>query len=588
MIVLGYNGFSNSAAFFDAYFGSRGKDRHLLMGHDAAAALFKEGILVAAAEEERFSRIKKTSDFPGHAIRYCLQEAGIAVTDIDYVTMPWDCNEKWLNDLLIAILQKEGTLLEKLELLGKMKSFYFQVASHEKVIEDFNSNMGTDFGPEKFIFVPHHLAHVMCGFFLSEMKESAFLVTDGRGEAYSSIMGKIDRNHFEIFDWVSISNSIGILYRKFTRYLGFTPNSDEYKVMALSAFVQSPPQYDVNQFIEFLPNGRFKIVLPGGDDHLSYYRFFEKFFGEKTEKTFNNMAYFIQQLTEMVIWHQVSFLQDKVDNDTLFIEGGVALNCVNNSKVLAKSRFKDVHVGFAANDTGVAIGAAFFPFYDQKQFQNNTITPYLGPAFSNSDILTALQAKSDQIIFRELEESQLLEEVVEQLAHKKIIGWFQGKMEYGPRALGNRSILASPVFPDMKDIINAKVKYREPFRPFAGVTIESEADQYFEMGKKKTSPFMTFVFDAKPSVKDKVISALHVDGTSRLQTISEQQNPRLYRLLLAFSKKTGITCLINTSFNVQGEPIVCSPTDAVNCFLNSGIDVLVLDRFVVYKKKTDA
>ncbi len=586
MIVLGYNGFTHSAAFADAYFGSRGIDRNLLTGHDAGAALFKDGVLVAAAEEERFTRCKKTSAFPENALQYCLKEAGCSVEDVDYIAVPWDFSEEWISTLASNIFQGQGSFSDKLARFEKQKSFYLHVASHEKMREDFNGNMGTDFAAEQFVFVPHHLAHMFCGFFLSGMEASAFLVTDGRGERYSSIMGEINRDGYEVFDTVSIADSIGILYRQFTRYLGFTPNSDEWKVMALGAFVDAPPAYDVEKFLTLLPNGRFKVRVPGGmGGHSPYYRFFDDYFGgQKDESTFRKMGYIIQDLAEKAIWHQVSHLQNQAESDLLFLEGGVALNCVNNAKILAKSKFQDVRVSFAANDTGTCIGAAFFPFYQQRIFKSKRITPYLGPAFSDEDIQAALEAKPEELVFREEEEHVVLEEVAAQLADKKIIGWFQGRMELGPRALGNRSILASPAFSDMKDIINAKVKYREAFRPFAGVSTELEAERYFDLGKKKNSPFMTFVFSAKHTAQEQVASSLHVDGTSRLQTVSVEQNFKLHRLLTVFGKKTGTSCLINTSFNVQGEPIVCTPEDAVKCFLKSGIDILVMGNCIAYKR----
>ena len=295
------------------------------------------------------------------------------------------------------------------------------------------------------------------------------------------------------------------------------------------------------------------------------------------------MAWFAQHLTETAIWHQVEYLQQRTRYDQLYIEGGVALNCVNNSQILRRSRFKDVQVGFAASDTGVAIGAAAHTLYQDGQLVPDTITPYLGPAYCNDEISAALQQHVGVVTFEQLAEDELLQRVTAHLMNKKIVGWFQGRMESGPRALGNRSILASPLFEDMKDIINAKVKYREPFRPFAGVVVESEAGNYFELGKKDASPFMTFVFDVKPEHRAKVLSALHVDDTSRLQTVNEQQNPKLYRLLKVYGAVSGAPCLINTSFNVAGEPIVCSPTDAIRTFLNSGIDVLVLGDHLVTK-----
>ena len=280
MIVLGCNGFSRSAAFFDAYFGSRGIDRHLLMGHDASAALFKDGVLVAAAEEERFSRVKKTSDFPHRAVHYCLREAGLSVHDIDRVAVPWDCGDGWISAIFAHLFAGEGQLEQKMALFEKLKTMYLQVASHATVMADFNQHMGTHFGRERFVFVPHHLAHMMCGYFVGGMRDTAFLVTDGQGESYSAIMGEINRDGFEVFDRVSIADSLGVLYRKFTRYLGFTPNSDEYKVMALASFVTSPPDYTLADFIALLPEGRYQVKVPDDTDgHTDYYQFFESHCG---------------------------------------------------------------------------------------------------------------------------------------------------------------------------------------------------------------------------------------------------------------------------------------------------------------------
>jgi len=589
MIVLGYNGFSQAATYFDAYLGRRGRDRNRLIGHDASAAIFKDGVLVAAAEEERFNRIKKTSKFPKNAITYCLQACGVTLDEVDYVAFPWDNTDGMMSEILGQLFHGPGTLEAKFQRFNDLRSLYFNVISPQRVLEDFNLSLQADFGMEKFVFVPHHLAHVMTGFFAAGLEESAFLITDGRAELFSSIMGTIDRQGYHIFSESSIGmpHSIGVFYANITRYLGYTPNSDEYKVMALSSFAQNPPDYDFEHVIELLPEGTYKLHVENRPGNImAYYTFFEDFFGARSEENDRNVAYFAQTLTERAIAHQIEALEQKTTCRHLILDGGVALNCVNNSKVLANSTFQDVHVCFAANDCGVAIGAAFYPFYQQKLFgDNQVVTPYLGPCYSKQEMEQALEARSEQLRFHELGEERLLEIVIDELMSKKVIGWFQGNMEYGPRALGNRSILANPAFDDMKDFLNMKVKYREPFRPFAGVLIESDVQRYFEMGKKHTSPYMTFVFAVKPEFRDKIPGAIHIDGTSRLQTVSYAQNPKLYTLLKRFGEKAEVPCLVNTSFNVQGEPIVCSPADAVNCFLNSGIDVLVLGNFLVYKRQ---
>ncbi len=584
MIVLSFNGFTHAARCFDIYFGARGIDRNRLAGHDAAAALFIDGQLVAAAEEERFTRIKKTSAFPKNAIEYCLRQAGISLAEVEHVAFPWEVCEDTISAILADTLRAPLPLANKLELVDKLKILYFQVFSHEAVIKDFNCQMKADVAADKFIFVPHHIAHTLCGFLVAGTEKSAFLISDGEGETASSIMGEIRRDGYTVFNeaTVNIPNSMGILYRKFTRYLGFMPNNDEYKVMALASFANAPPPYEVAKFMELLPNGQIKLKVPDSD--VEYYKFFDNYFGPKSQERDYAMAYFVQQMTEMALAHQVEYLQQRTDADTLIIEGGVGLNCVNNSKLLENSRFKDIHISFAANDAGVTLGAGFYPFYQHQSFTRAPVLAYLGPSFGESEVLAALNTKADEIKFCRLEWNDLYQQVTEHLLNKKIIGWFQGRMEYGPRALGNRSILANPAFPDMKDIINAKVKYREAFRPFAGVILEEYAAHYFEMGKKQQALFMTFVFKARPEAHDKLPGAVHVDNTSRLQTVSAAQNPKLHSLLRAFHAKSGLPCLINTSFNVQGEPIVCEPLNAVNCFLNSGIDVLVVENYLITKK----
>ncbi len=590
MIVLGYNGFSNAAPYFDAYMGRRGRDRNRLIGHDAAAAIFKDGVLVAAAEEERFNRLKKTSRFPKNAINYCLRECGVTLADVDYVAFPWDYTDGMMSEIFGRLFHGPGSLEMKFQRFNELKSIYFNLISPHRVLEDFNLSLRAEFEPEKFVFVPHHLAHVMTGYLMAGLEESAFLITDGRAELFSSVMGTVGRNGYEIFHESSIgmADSIGILYANITRYLGYTPNSDEYKVMALSPFVQKPPDYDFSRFIQFLPDGKFKLLVENqAGAMLAYYKAYEDFFGPRSDENDKNVGYFVQRLTEMAIAHQVQTLEAKTSHEKLILDGGVALNCVNNSKVLENSRFEDVHVGFAANDCGVTIGAAFYPFYQRKMLAaNQTISPYLGPCYSKQDMRQALEAKAEALHFQELAEDTLLAAVIDALLSKKVVGWFQGKMEYGPRALGNRTILANPAFADMKDILNSKVKYREEFRPFAGVLTEAEVHKYFELGKKQASPYMTFVFKVKPAFREKIPGALHVDGTSRLQTVSSEQNPKLHKLLTKFAAKAEVPCLVNTSFNVQGEPIVCSPTDAVNCFLNSGIDLLAIGDFLVHKKQS--
>jgi carbamoyltransferase len=291
--------------------------------------------------------------------------------------------------------------------------------------------------------------------------------------------------------------------------------------------------------------------------------------------------------------HQLRALEAKTDLDHLLFEGGVALNCINNTKLLEGSRFTDMEVSFAASDTGVAIGAAAYAWANHPDNAGQvkppqSITPYLGPEYDAATTERTLQEFSDRVKWTPLTNDEIVDQVAKLLTEKVIIGWHQGRVEHGPRALGHRSILANPKFPDIKDIINTRVKHREPFRPFAPLVLESEAPKIFEMGRKTTSPYMTFVFPVRPEFRDIIPGATHVDGTSRIQTITEQDTPLLAALLQQFTALTDIPCLINTSFNVAGEPIVCTPADALNCFLSTEIDFLVLGNYLVTKTDQSA
>ncbi|WP_125262748.1 carbamoyltransferase [Streptomyces alboflavus] len=591
MIVLGYNGFTRGAELFGRLYGATGIDRNLLVGHDAAAALVIDGEVVAAVEEERLSRVKKTADFPEQAIRWCLDSAGVGLDEVDMVAFPWRFSPTVAEQMIAQICGADLSVAAKFDSLRRTGELYTDMLSREAVHGDFVRRTGHELDPNKLALVPHHLAHLMCGAYLAGGGDAAFLVSDGRAETLSAVMGELRDGVVRVFDdsSVEMTSSLGVAYGRITRYLGFVPNNDEYKVMGLAAY-GPPPLHNplLDRVVRLHENGSYTISVPR--DRQAYYALFDEIFDgdsvKREEFDFRvKVAGLAQHMVEAITAHQLRALTAASSLDTLLFEGGLALNCVANSKMLERSSFTGMEVSFGASDPGVAIGAAVYTAGLRNRPADAVTTPYLGPAFDERQVLDALAAYTDRVEWQEeADVAAVTERTAELLADKNVVGWFQGRTEFGPRALGSRSILANPAFPDIKDIINVRVKHREPFRPFAPVVLASEAPRVFEMGKKKASPYMTFVFPVRAEYQERIPGACHVDGTARVQTVDERQNPVLAGLLRAFTARTDVPCLLNTSFNVAGEPIVCSPRDALECFLATEIDFLVIDRFVVTKK----
>ncbi|MEU1786825.1 carbamoyltransferase C-terminal domain-containing protein [Streptomyces sparsogenes] len=591
MIVLGYNGFSRGAELFGRLYGATGVGRNLLVGHDAAAALVVDGELVAAVEEERLSRVKKTSDFPVHAIEWCLKSAGVGLDQVDVFAFPWRFSPAVAEEMITQICDSDLPVTAKFDALRSTGELYTDMLGRDAVYGDFVQRTGYEPDPNKLVLVPHHLAHLMCGAYLAGGGDAAFLVSDGRAETLSSVMGEVRDGVVRLFEESSVpmTSSLGVAYGRITRYLGFVPNNDEYKVMGLAAY-GPPPRHNplLEHVVRLHENGTYTISIPRDKD--AYYALFDSLFdgdGEKREEfDFRvKVAGMAQHMVEAITAHQLRTLTAASSLDTLLFEGGLALNCVANTKMLERSSFTGMEVSFGASDPGVAIGAAVYTAGLRNRPATAATTPYLGPSYDEREILDALKEYADRVEWQEEPDAaSVADRTAELLAGKNVVGWFQGRAEFGPRALGNRSILANPSFPDIKDIINLRVKHREPFRPFAPVVLESEAPRVFEMGKKTSSPYMTFVFPVRKEHRERIPGACHVDGTARVQTVDERQNPALAELLRVFTARTEVPCLLNTSFNVAGEPIVCSPRDALDCFLATEIDYLVIDRYVVTKK----
>ncbi|MGI5372404.1 carbamoyltransferase family protein [Streptomyces iakyrus] len=589
MIVLGYNGFGRSAEIFGRLFRATGIDRHLLYGHDSSAALLIDGKLVAAVEEERLNREKKTSSFPANAMRWCLESAGMTFDDVDKFAFSWQFSQDVVNKMIAEITEdRAATVEQKFARLDRLAETHAAMFSEAATEADFLRHTGHRLDPEKLVRVPHHIAHLMTGYHLSGGGDAAFLVSDGRAEWLSSIMGEVRDGEVKVFDDMTIDSrhSLAMLFSVVTRYLGFVPNNDEYKVMGLAGYGAPPePNPFLEHVVEMCPDGTYRIPYPA-NAVPAYYELFDRVFGGDAacREEFDyrvRVASAAQHMLETVTAGQLRTLETRSDLPRVIFEGGLALNCVNNSKLLERSRFTGMDVSFGASDVGVAIGAALYASGQAGTPPRIGTSPYLGPSYDGQEMRAALQQYAGQVVWRELDPADVPREAAHLMRERCVIGWFQGRMEYGPRALGNRSILANPKFPDIKDIINERIKHREQFRPFAPVVLEHLAPEVFELGKKTSSPYMTFVVPVRPEYQEKIQGACHIDATSRIQTVTEQSNPLLAELLREFTELTGIPCLINTSFNVAGEPIVCSPADALSCFLKTEMDHLFLGNFLV-------
>lgn len=594
MIVLGYNGFARSRDLFGELYGRRGIDGHRVLGHDAAAALFVDGVLVHAVEEERLSRVKRTSDFPQCAVDWCLREAGVRPQEVDLFAFPWRFDDGVMRALAADACGHGGTAAALFSDLDKLRTLYEAMISPRSVVAELSDRLGFEVPADRLALVPHHMAHLMCGYYLSGGGDTAFVVSDGRAEYLSAVCGQISDGRVEVFDDMSIpiGDSISQLYSKVTRYLGFVPNNDEYKVMGLTAFGPALPLV-TNPFFEsgivaLEPGGRYRVGLDNVlTDRQSYYDLFDELFAvsEPPRDLAGRaaVAAAAQDAIERVTAHQVGELARRTEHERLLLEGGLALNCVNNAKIARQQGFADVRVSFGASDPGVAIGAGFHPSFARGCSPPASVTPYLGPTYTAEEMRAAVRARHASVRCRSFSLDDLLDHVVNLLREPVVLGWFTGRAEYGPRALGHRSILANPAHPGIQDLINKRVKKRETFRPFAPIVREDRASHVFDLGTTERSPFMTFTYPVRLEYRGILPGAVHVDGTARIQTVTPDQDSLLAELLARFEAATGVPALINTSFNVAGEPIVCSPDDALNCFLGTDIDYLVMGDMLIEK-----
>ena len=550
--------------------------------HDSAACVVRDGVPIAAAEEERFSRAKHDIRFPEHAIAYCLREAGISAADLDG----------------IAFYEKPARKLERALQIAKQ----YEPASTANIAAQFPQLILHGVGVEQTVrerlnftgpvyFSEHHLSHAASAFYLSPFEEAAILTVDGVGEWATCAQFAGKDTSIEKLREIHYPHSLGLLYSTLTAFLGFQVNDDEYKVMGLASYGKPQFRAQFAKLIELHADGSFTLSLPYFsymyDGEKMYSAQMEQLFGkprlpgEPLEERHRNIAASLQAVTEEAMVAMARSCRSGRESANLCLAGGVAYNCVANSKVVERSGFKNVFIQPAAGDSGAALGAALWASHEVLGAPRYPVEhrSLLGPAFGEEEILERLNAFDMQFV--RLGEEALCRRVAAIIHKNLIVGWFQGRMEFGPRALGSRSILANPCSPDMKDILNARVKFREEFRPFAPAVIEEEAPAYFELDGP--SPFMLQTPRVRPERAAEIPSVTHVDGTARVQTVSAAQQPLFHRLIKSFAELSGVPIVINTSFNIRGEPIVCTPDDAIKCFMGTDIDFLAIGPFLVSK-----
>jgi carbamoyltransferase len=578
--------------------------------HDSAACLLKDSSIVAAAQEERFSRKKNDEAFPRKAIEYCLQQAKITAKELDYVVFydkPWLKFERLIKTYLLTAPLGFRSFLQAIPSWLKQKLWTRSVIEKELKIKNI-----------PILFTEHHQAHAGSAFFPSPFKNAAILTIDGVGEFTTTSISLGKENKIKQLKELHFPHSLGLLYSAFTYYLGFKVNSDEYKVMGLAPYGE--PKYKnliYKHLIDLKPDGSFHL-------NVKYFDYihglkmtnqkFSKLFGLPPKKPKNDflqkhldIARSIQEVTEEIVLKLAKHVHQLTGEENLCLAGGVALNCVANGRLKKEGPFKNILIQPASGDAGGALGAALTVWYEflnnkrkiHTKDQDTQSYSLLGPQFSLAEIESFLKKNSIKYTYYKSTE-QAAKTIAKFIATGKIIGLFQGRMEYGPRALGCRSILADPRDPKMQSHLNNKIKFRESFRPFAPAILEENTADYFDL--PGPSPYMLFTAKVNKkhlaknfqkqenglaklkTIRSDIPAVTHVDNSARLQTVNKKQNPYFYKIIREFKQLTGCPIIINTSFNVREEPIVCTPQDAYNCFNKTGIDILVLESFIIEKK----
>jgi carbamoyltransferase len=565
--------------------------------HDPAASLLKDGRVLAAAEDERFTHIKhgkrpvpfSSWELPFHAIDYCLREAGINLSDVDHVAYSFDpalLLGRWDGQATITLPLEPSAHPTPAEWQSAWDPLFLSsiVNAPRHLADGWPHHLQRRFhgvrfdGPFRWHFVDHHVAHAASVFHASPFRRAAILTLDGRGERATTSYSVGDGTRIERVAQVNMPHSLGLLYEEVTHYLGFLRSSDEYKVMALASFGKPRYTAEFREMVRLGADGQYTIAPPRLEERFGPTRRR----GAEVEQRHYDIANSLQVVLEETVLELCRWLHRATRCNDLCLAGGVALNCVMNARLRDRGPFRRIWVQPAAGDAGTALGAALWIDAQQRRTDERAYEmdhAFLGPAYGDSEIEEFL--RWSKLPYRRL--NSIAEETADILMQDRVIGWFQGRMEFGPRALGARSILASPIHAEMQGRLN-EIKDREDFRPVAPVVLEEEAADWF-IGAD-VSPFMLFVYGVKPDKADRIPAVRHVDGTARIQTINREQNAVYYDLLKAFQCRTGVPVLVNTSFNTRGEPIVCTPRDAVECFWTSPLDALVIGSFLLEKPGT--
>jgi carbamoyltransferase len=571
---------------------------------DSSACILKDGVLLAAVEEERFNRKKHWAGLPIESIKYCLKNLGITLAEVDY----------------IAVNRNSFSAIKR-----QFKYIIYNPLSHQliwnrfknklmvsDILEDISNNLDCNNNVKtKIFFVEHHLAHLSSSFFVSPFENSAIVSVDGFGDFTSVMYGYGSNNQIKSYTTIDFPHSLGIFYSAITQFLGFNKYGDEYKVMGLAPYGKPVYMDEMLKLISLKSYGKFELNLKYFLHHLGKVRItwngcepnisqiwaedFFKIFGmnrnlnEPIIQKHKDIAASAQLMYEKSLFHILNFAFDKTKSINLCLAGGCAMNSVANGKIIKNTSFKNIYIPPAPGDSGGAIGAAFYIWNQIKQNPRLTIMnhAYYGPEYSESEMMEAIQEikinKENEInIFKYDDFQKIADFVAKSISKGCVIGWFQDRMEWGPRALGNRSILGDPRRLDMKDILNKKIKRRESFRPFAPSILKEEVAEWFDTNMEE--PFMLQVHQVKNGKQKIIPSVTHIDGSGRLQTVDKKTNLKYYKLIKAFENITGVPILLNTSFN-ENEPIVCNPKEAIDCFMRTKMDMLVMGNFILERSK---
>lgn len=563
---------------------------------DSSAAILRDGILIAATEEERFTRVKHWAGFPAQAIQFCLQEAGITIHDVDHIAIGRDPRAKLLRKLLYVAAHPVAGYHNLRTRLSNAKKV-------TKLEEEFTSLFPeTDAAviKSKLHFVEHHRAHLASSFFASPFQEAALLSIDGSGDFSTTMIGRGTNNKMEVIDSVDFPHSMGLFYTAMTQFLGFPHYGDEYKIMGLAPYGKPMYKEQISKMIIAKPNGLFKLdlkyftilnsnVITYSADHKPVVA---SLFSEKVSELLGparksndeltqkhkDIARSVQEVAEDIYMHLLHRVHSLTQLDSVCVAGGVSQNSVANGKITRRTPFKKVYIPSAGHDAGIAMGSALYVHHQllNQPRQQAIWSAYTGADFTNEEIEAILKNKN--ITYQRKSDEEVYSEAVTCLLDGGVIGWFSGKAEFGPRALGARSIIADPRRADAKDILNSKIKRRESFRPFAPSILEEYVDEYFEVNDRV--PFMEKVFPIRSEKQSQIPAVTHVDGSGRLQTVNKEISRRYYQLIDTFREKTGVPILLNTSFN-ENEPIVNTPQEALDCFLRTNMDMLILENCMI-------